>query len=73
MMILANLNKIADVRKFVEIASAINEVKVRSGNYIVDGKSIMGLFSLDLSKPVEVELSEDASKENINVMSLLGR
>ena len=32
------------------------EVDVLSGRYVVDGKSIMGLFSLDLSQPVKVEV-----------------
>mgnify|MGYP000024315474 FL=1 len=33
---------------------------LRSGRYVVDAKSILGIFSLDLSKPVELEIfSED--------------
>ena len=32
------------------------EVDVLSGRYVIDAKSIMGLFSLDLSHPVKVEV-----------------
>ena len=43
------LSTIADVRDFVNIVSATDiEVDLSSGRYIVDGKSIMGIFSLDL-------------------------
>lgn len=51
-----SLNKITDIRDFVNMASKCkNDVVVKSGHFAVDGKSIMGLFSLDLSKPVRVE------------------
>lgn len=35
------------------------EVFLRSGRYTVDGKSIMGIFSLNLSKPIEFIVDED--------------
>ena len=45
------LDKIDDVKRFVETASKIpNIIDVLSGRYVADAKSIMGLFSLDLSK-----------------------
>ena len=54
---LVSLSSIEDVRKFVNAASRCAcEVDVLSGRYVVDAKSIMGLFSLDLSKPVRVEV-----------------
>lgn len=31
---------------------------MRSGRYVVDGKSILGLLSLDLTRPVSVEFDE---------------
>lgn len=50
------LASITDVKHFVDAASRCScEVDVLSGRYIIDAKSIMGLFSLDLSKPVQVE------------------
>lgn len=52
-----SLSSIEDVRQFVNAANRCTcEVDVLSGRYVVDAKSIMGLFSLDLSKPVKVEV-----------------
>ena len=52
-----SLSSIEDVRQFVNAATCCPcEVDVLSGRYVVDGKSIMGLFSLDLSQPVRVEV-----------------
>ena len=51
------LHSINDVKKFVSAANALPcDIDVISGRYIIDAKSIMGMFSLDLSKPVRVEL-----------------
>ena len=51
---------IEDVKNFCELCSACSEeVLVRSGQYVVSAKSIMGLFSLDLSKPLKVEFYGD--------------
>ncbi len=45
------------VKKFVNIAQDLSvAVTLYSGKYVVDGKSILGIFSLDLSKPVTVEI-----------------
>lgn len=50
------LPSINDVKHFVDAAIRCTcEVDVLSGRYVIDAKSIMGLFSLDLSKPVQVE------------------
>lgn len=53
--IFVKLTTIDDVRKFVTAANMqCADIDVGSGRYVVDAKSILGLFSLDLSKPVEV-------------------
>lgn len=50
------LDKIIDIREFVDLVSKCNDdVTIGSGRFAVDAKSIMGLFSLDLSKPLKVE------------------
>ena len=50
------LNKITDIKEFVNLASKCQgDVVVKSGNFAVDAKSLMGLFSLDLTKPLSVE------------------
>ncbi len=47
------LHTIEDVRKFVNIVTASDcEMDLTSGRYIVDAKSIMGIFSLDLLSPI---------------------
>jgi phosphocarrier protein HPr len=51
------LNSINDVKGFVNAAVARPcDIDVVSGRYIIDAKSIMGIFSIDLSKPVRVEV-----------------
>ncbi|MBC5734999.1 MULTISPECIES: HPr family phosphocarrier protein [Lawsonibacter] len=51
------LSSIDDVKHFVDAASRCPcEVDVLSGRYVINAKSIMGLFSLDLSQPVQVEV-----------------
>ena len=54
------LSTIADVRDFVNIVSATDiDVDLSSGRYIVDGKSIMGIFSLDLLSPIKLTAYAD--------------
>ena len=49
---------IDDVKDFVGVITGFNcEVDVVSGRYVVDAKSIMGLFSLDLSKPLFLKIN----------------
>lgn len=59
------LSSINDVKEFVNIVSAYEfDVDLTSGRYVVDAKSIMGIFSLDLSKPIKVDIrSEDEAVE----------
>ena len=50
------LRSITDVKDFVNLVNKYDfDVDLSSGRYIVDAKSIMGIFSLDLSKPIKVE------------------
>ena len=54
------LGSINDVKNFVNIVSKYDcDVDLSSGRYVVDAKSIMGIFSLDLSKPIKVEIHAD--------------
>lgn len=67
-----NLPTIKDVKDFVNLVNEFpNEVKVSSGNYIVDGKSILGLLSLDLSKSVTVEVVGVVDGKNFKLKELL--
>ncbi len=47
------LSTIEDVRDFVEIVRQFEgDIDVSSGRYVVDAKSILGIFSLDLMSPI---------------------
>lgn len=54
------LDRFLDVKEFVNFAQYYGgEVTVRHGKYAVDGKSILGVFSLDLTQVLEVEYTEE--------------
>ena len=54
-----DLSKFESVKRFVELSSSKScFVTLKSGRYVVDGKSILGIFSLDLSKPVVLEVGD---------------
>ena len=60
------LATISDVRDFVNAVAAFeDEIDLQSGRYIVDGKSIMGIFSLDLMQPVDMTVYADSADELI--------
>ena len=51
------LGSIADVKDFVNLVIRYSsEVDLISDRYVVDAKSILGVFSLDLSKPITVSV-----------------
>lgn len=54
------LSSIDDVKNFVNLVSKCDfDVDLVSGRYVVDAKSIMGIFSLDLSKSIEMQIHSD--------------
>lgn len=58
------LTTIDDVKTFVTICSAIaSHSVVRQDLYAVSGASLMGMFSLDLSKPLMVEIDDDRASQ----------
>lgn len=55
-----NLNSIDKVKEFVNImTNQIFDVDLVSDRYVIDAKSIMGIFSLDLSTPKELVVHTD--------------
>lgn len=61
------INSINDVKDFVNSVSKYDfDVDLTSGRYVVDAKSIMGIFSLDLSKPIKVEVHSDSCDAFLN-------
>lgn len=65
-----NINTINDVKNFVSIVSRCDyDVDIVSGRYAIDAKSIMGIFSLDLSKPIDLNIhAEDGADEVLEVL-----
>ena len=60
-----SLNSIDKVKAFVnDITKFDNDFDLVSGRYVIDAKSIMGIFSLDLSKPIELNIH--AEGENLD-------
>lgn len=55
-----SLNSIDKVKSFVnDITKFDSDFDLVSGRYVIDAKSIMGIFSLDLSKPIDVQVHSD--------------
>ena len=58
------INTIEDVKNFVTTVTKCNyDVDIVSGRYAIDAKSIMGIFSLDLSTPLELRVHSDDCDE----------
>ncbi len=54
------LTSIQDIRNFVDTVTKYNmDIDLSSGRYIVDAKSIMGIFSLDLLNPITLTAHGD--------------
>ena len=61
-----SLNSIDKVKAFVnEVTKFDSDFDLVSGRYVIDAKSIMGIFSLDLSKPIDLNIHNDAQADTI--------
>ena len=59
------LNSIENVKKFIEIVDTCPyDVDIVSGSYVIDAKSIMGIFSLDLRKPLPLHVHVPVGEED---------
>ena len=54
-----------EIRQFNEVTKFDSDFDLVSGRYVIDAKSIMGIFSLDLSKPIDLNIHNDAQADNI--------
>ena len=65
-----SLNYIDKVKSFVnDITKFDYDFDLVSGRYVIDAKSIMGIFSLDLSKPIDLNIhAEDNAEEVLAVL-----
>ncbi|HIT79307.1 MAG TPA: HPr family phosphocarrier protein [Candidatus Faecivivens stercorigallinarum] len=54
------LKTVNEVKHFVDIMTQCPyDVDLLSGRYVIDAKSLMGIFSLDLTKPIDLAVSTD--------------
>ena len=61
-----SLNSIDKVKSFVNtIARYDLDFDLVSGRYVIDAKSIMGIFSLDLSKPIDLNIHGDVGIDDV--------
>ncbi len=61
-----SLNSIDKVKSFVnDITKFDSDFDLVSGRYVIDAKSIMGIFSLDLSDPINLNIHSDDNLETI--------
>ncbi len=61
-----SLNSIDKVKSFVNDLTKYDvDFDLVSGRYVIDAKSIMGIFSLDLSKPIDLNIHAEAGIEEI--------
>ena len=60
------LNTVEKVKGFVNTISPLDgDFDLVSDRYVVDAKSIMGIFSLDLAKPLRLDIHNDAVAEKV--------
>ena len=58
-----SLNSIDQVKSFVNSISKFDfDFDLISGRYVIDAKSIMGIFSLDLSKPIDLSIHAEGER-----------
>ena len=61
-----SLNSIGKVKSFVNAISQFDfDFDLISGRYVIDAKSIMGIFSLDLSKPIDLNIHAEENVEAV--------
>lgn len=61
-----SLNSFDKVKSFVnDITKFDSDFDLVSGRYVIDAKSIMGIFSLDLSKPIDLNIHADENLDTI--------
>ncbi len=69
--VLVSLNSIDKVKTFVrDVSDCDCELDLTSGRYVIDAKSMLGIFSLDLSKPIELSVHADGEEADRIIESL---
>ncbi len=61
---------ITDVKDFVHTVNLYPyDVDLSSGRYVVDAKSIMGIFSLELQRPITIEIHSDQCDDLVSALT----
>lgn len=61
------LSMAESVKNFVNVVSKYPyDIDLRSGRFVIDAKSLLGIFSLDLSKPIVLEIHSDKCDDLIS-------
>ena len=56
-------SKVMDVKRFVESISSLDgDFDLIDGRYVVDARSLMGIFGMNLTKPIELRISKYSEK-----------
>ncbi len=64
-----SLNSIDKVKSFVNVISQFDtDFDLISGRYVIDAKSIMGIFSLDLAQPIDLTIHSDDDAEILKAL-----
>ena len=64
--VMISLNSIDKGKSFVNDISRFDyDFDLVSGRYVIDAKSIMGIFSLDLSKPIELNIHAEEGADEV--------
>ena len=67
-----SLNSIDKVKSFVnDLTKFDSDFDLVSGRYVIDAKSIMGIFSLDLSKPIDLNIHEEKNQSGHHIRDAL--
>ena len=63
-LITVTLNDFSKIKKFTsEVAKFESDIDLIKGRYVIDAKSTIGIFTLDLSMPVDVVIHSDDEDE----------
>lgn len=72
--VIIKLPSVKEVRDFVSAVSSCScDIDIAADRYIIDAKSIMGIFSLDLSKPLELRIISEDENEIADVLGKIER
>ena len=72
--VIIRLPSVKEVKDFVSAVSLCGcDIDIAADRYIIDAKSIMGILSLDLSKPLELRIISDDENEISDVLGKIER